>query len=85
VSTNRSRWFTTERTEFLDLLVISITCLLCLSAAKEIAAMENRPVGELISSLARRARLAAETKVKSRNGVPLLKARKGTPRVIDGR
>ena len=52
-----------------------------LSAAKEIAAMENRPVGEVISSLARRALLPAETKLKSRNGVPLLKVRKGAPRV----
>jgi len=52
-----------------------------LSAAKEMAAMENRSVGEVISSLARRALLPAEAKVKSRNGVPLLKVRKGTPRV----
>jgi predicted CopG family antitoxin len=52
-----------------------------LSAAKEMAAMENRSVGEVISSLARRALSPAETKTKSRNGVPLLKLRKGTPRV----
>ena len=52
-----------------------------LSAAKEIAAMENRPVGEVISALARRALLPAESKIKSRNGVPLLKVRKGAPRV----
>jgi hypothetical protein len=52
-----------------------------LSAAKEIAATENRPVGEVISSLARRALLPAETRLKSRNGIPLLKVRKGAPRV----
>ena len=52
-----------------------------LSAAKEMAAMENRSVGEVISSLARRALLPAETKVKSRNGVPLLQLRKGARRV----
>lgn len=52
-----------------------------LSAAKELAAMENKSVGEVISSLARRALAPVESKVKTRNGVPLLKARKGTPRV----
>jgi len=53
-----------------------------LSAAREIAVMENRSVGEVISSLARRTLLAADTKVKSRNGVPVLKVRKGARRVI---
>lgn len=52
-----------------------------LSAAKEMAAMENRSVGEVISSLARRALSPAESKGRFRNGVPLLKARKGSPRV----
>ena len=52
-----------------------------LSAAKEMAAMENKTVGEVISSLARRALAPAESKIKSRNGVPLLKVRKGAPRV----
>lgn len=52
-----------------------------LSAAKEMAAMEKKSVGEVISSLARRALVPAETKVKTRNGVPLLKVRKGAPRV----
>jgi len=52
-----------------------------LSAAKEMAASEKRSVGEVISSLARRALCPAESKVKTRNGVPLLKVRKGAPRV----
>ena len=53
-----------------------------LSAAKEMAASENKTVGEVISSLARRALSPApESKVKTRNGVPLLKVRKGAPRV----
>ncbi len=52
-----------------------------LSAAKEMAAMENKSVGEVISSLARRALSPGESQVKTRNGVPLLKVRKGAPRV----
>lgn len=52
-----------------------------LSAAKEIAAMEKRSVGEVISALARRALSPAETKAKTRNGVPLLKVRKGANRI----
>jgi predicted CopG family antitoxin len=52
-----------------------------LSAAKEMAAMENKSVGEVISSLARRALTPAESKVKKRNGVPLLKVQKGSSRV----
>lgn len=52
-----------------------------LSAAKEMAAVEKKTVGEVISSLARRALSPAETKSKTRNGVPLLKVSKGTPRV----
>ncbi len=52
-----------------------------LSAAKEMAAIENKSIGEVISSLARRALSPAETKAKTRNGVPLLKLRKGAPRV----
>ncbi|HVI08650.1 MAG TPA: CopG family transcriptional regulator [Candidatus Binatia bacterium] len=52
-----------------------------LSAAKEMALIENKTVGEVISSLARRALSPAETRAKTRNGVPLLKVRKGTPRV----
>jgi predicted CopG family antitoxin len=52
-----------------------------LSAAKEMAAVEKKSVGEVISSLARRALSPAETRAKRRNGVPLLKVRKGAPRV----
>lgn len=52
-----------------------------LGAAKEMAAMENKSVGEVISCLARRALSPAESKAKTRNGVPLLKVRKGAPRV----
>jgi hypothetical protein len=53
-----------------------------LGAAKEMAAMENKSVGEVISSLARRALSPAESKVKARNGVPLLKVRKRAPRRV---
>ena len=52
-----------------------------LSAAKEMAVIENKTVGEVISSLARRALSPAESRAKTRNGVPLLKVSKGTPRV----
>lgn len=52
-----------------------------LSAAKELAAMEKKSVGEVISSLARRALSPGEAKAKTRNGVPLLKVRKGAPLV----
>jgi hypothetical protein len=52
-----------------------------LSAAREIAAIEKKSVGEVISSLARRALSPGESKVKIRNGIPLLKVRKGAPRV----
>jgi len=52
-----------------------------LSAAKELATIENKSVGEVISSLARSALVPAESKHKTRNGVPLLKVRKGAARV----
>ena len=52
-----------------------------LSAAKEMAVIENKTVGEVISSLARRALSPTQTKTKTRNGIPLLKVRKGAPRV----
>ena len=52
-----------------------------LSAAKEMAAMEGKSIGEVISALARRALSPAESKLKTRNGVPLLPVRKGAPRV----
>jgi predicted CopG family antitoxin len=52
-----------------------------LSAAKELAEIENKSVGEVISDLARRALSPAESKIKTRNGVALLKVKKGAPRV----
>jgi hypothetical protein len=52
-----------------------------LSAAQEMAQMENKSVGEVISSLARRALTPSGTTSKTRNGVPLLKTRKGAPRI----
>jgi hypothetical protein len=52
-----------------------------LSAAHEMAQMENKSVGEVISSLARRALAPSGTAGKTRNGIPLLKTRKGAPRV----
>ena len=52
-----------------------------LSAAKEMASMENKSIGEVISALARHALLPAESKVKRRNGVPLLRVRKAGLRV----
>jgi hypothetical protein len=52
-----------------------------LSAAKEMAAIENKSIGEVISSLARRALAPEESRVKIRNGVPLLKVRKGASRM----
>ena len=52
-----------------------------LSAAKEMALNEKKSVGEVISSLARRALSPSESVRKTRNGVPLLKLRKGAPRV----
>jgi predicted CopG family antitoxin len=52
-----------------------------LSAVKELAAIEKKSIGEVISSLARRALSPAEAKAKTRNGVPLLKVRRGARRV----
>jgi hypothetical protein len=52
-----------------------------LSAAKEMAAIKKKTVGEVISSLVRQALSPRESKIKTRNGVPLLKVRKGAARV----
>jgi hypothetical protein len=52
-----------------------------LSAARAMAVVEKRSVGEVISSLARQALSPAKHKFKTRNGVPLLKVRKGASRV----
>jgi hypothetical protein len=52
-----------------------------LNAAKEMALSQNKTVGEVISSLARQALAPAESRRRTRNGVPLLPVRKGAPRV----
>jgi hypothetical protein len=52
-----------------------------LSAAKEMAAIKKKTVGEVISSLARQALSPGKSNIKTRNGVPLLKVRKGAARV----
>jgi hypothetical protein len=52
-----------------------------LAAAKEIAAMERKSVGEVLSSLARQALRPALSAHPTRNGVPLLPVRPGAPRV----
>ena len=52
-----------------------------LSAAKELAVTQKKTVGEVISSLARRALHPAESRRQTRNGVPLLPVRPGTARV----
>ena len=52
-----------------------------LAAAKELAAMERKSVGEIISSLARDAMRPAQTGLKTRNGVPLLAVRPEASRV----
>jgi hypothetical protein len=52
-----------------------------LSAAREMAAAQDKTVGEVISSLARQALIPAESRRKTRNGVPLLPVRVGTARV----
>ena len=52
-----------------------------LAAAKEMAATENKTIGEVISSLARQAMRPTQARRKTRNGVPLLPVRAGAPRV----
>lgn len=52
-----------------------------LSAAKELAALKKKTVGEVISSLARQALSSGESNIKTRNGVPLLRVRRGVARV----
>lgn len=52
-----------------------------LAAAKELAATERKSVGEVISILARRALRPADSRKKTRNGVPLLPVRPGSRRV----
>jgi hypothetical protein len=52
-----------------------------LAAAKELAASERKSVGEVISSLARRALRPVPSNGAMRNGVPLLPVRPGAARV----
>jgi len=52
-----------------------------LAAAKELAATEQKTVGEVISALARNALRPSISNRKTRNGVPLLQVRAGAPRV----
>ncbi len=53
-----------------------------LAAAKGLAARERRPVGEVISDLARQAlRRDGPVAATERNGVPLLPGRTGAPLV----
>lgn len=51
-----------------------------LEAAKAMAEQQNKPLGKIISDLARRA-LARPKPGKTRNGVPLLAPRPGAPLV----
>lgn len=52
-----------------------------LAAAKEMAATENKSLGEVISSLARTALQPVPARRRTRNGVPLLPVRPGSGRV----
>jgi hypothetical protein len=50
-----------------------------LQAAKEIAATQGKSTGKVLSELARRGLTPTRTKVRLRNGVPLLLRPAGTP------
>ncbi|HEY1613678.1 MAG TPA: hypothetical protein VGF97_08310 [Rhizomicrobium sp.] len=52
-----------------------------LAAAKGLAAQQHKTLGEVISALARQALLPQKASAPTRNGVPLLAARKGVPSV----
>ena len=52
-----------------------------LEAAKELAITQRKSVGEVISTLARRALRPSGPARKTRNGVPLLPVKPGTPRL----
>jgi hypothetical protein len=52
-----------------------------LAAAKEMAAMERKSVGQVISILARNALRPSSSSGDTRNGIPLLPLRPGAPRV----
>lgn len=52
-----------------------------LAAARELAATQQKSVGEVISALARQALRPAETSRKTRNGVPLIHSGSDAQRV----
>jgi hypothetical protein len=52
-----------------------------LAAAKEMAAAEQKSVGEVISALARNGMRPINTRRRTRNGIPLLAVHSGAPRV----
>ena len=52
-----------------------------LAAAKELAAMQRKSLGEVVSSLARQALRPVESHGSRRNGVPLLRVDPKSPRV----
>ena len=52
-----------------------------LAAAKEMAAAEQKSVGEVISALARNGMRPINSRRRTRNGIPLLAVRPGAPRV----
>ena len=52
-----------------------------LQAAKEMARLQGKTIGEMISTLARQALQPAPGRRRTRNGVPLLSARPGGRRV----
>jgi hypothetical protein len=52
-----------------------------LLAAKAIAEQKNRPLGEIISDLARRSLHRPQRAAAKRNGIPLLPRKKGMPSV----
>jgi hypothetical protein len=52
-----------------------------LSAAREMAVMQKRTLGDVISALARRGLNPIESSRRTRNGVPLLPVRAGSKRV----
>ncbi len=58
-----------------------------LAAAKGLASLQHKSVGEVISELTRQALRPSVQKSKARNGVPLLKVRAGatavTPELIN--
>jgi hypothetical protein len=52
-----------------------------LAAAKGLASLQRRSLGEVISDLARQALRSDQAPAESRNGVPLLPGRAGADRV----